>query len=430
MRYMPVLFLCVLVLGLAACGKEEKSKTGQATDGNGVEEVTVQNKYAQIVSMEQTAIVNYVVPENTPNILVDLQGYCVGEDKHAIVKGKRLPEEFCVVNNSDGQIVYTGKIEDITYDKKQGVSIGYADFSGVDKSGSYHIECDIVGHSESFVIEEKLYEVLLAEVYGQMMELCENKTLTVSDAVMLMQVYEWYGIVFPDKDTSGIPDVLEALQKWVSHMEETGVEKGQEAIYAAFLAKFSYHYQKFDYQYATDCLQRASTVYGQVQETLTKDSDIFLALAELYRATNHYKYRKQILEYDSFFEKNSSYPEQPEYIYGGLTYLVTRHSVDVGLCEFFINHVMDRGEEISGGYEELIHPVSPKNNGCEELLKRAMELSCANYVLNNYQYTNIIEEFLHYLMGRNLKSVNFYKDGEDKVEYLMLLAQLVANRVE
>lgn len=428
MRYLWLLLACILTLGLTGCAGKDTS-SGQA-DVTGTEEVTVKNKYAQVVSMEQTAIVNYIVPETTPNILVDLQGYCVGEDKHAVVKGVRLPEEFCVVDEAEDKVVYTGAIEDVTYDKKQGVYMGYADFSQVETAGDYHLECDIVGYSESFAIREKQYEVLLADIYGRVMELCDNKTLAVADAIVVLQTYEWYGVVFPDNDGGGIPDVLEALKKWVSHMEENGVEEGQEALYAAFLAKFSYHYQKFDYQYATDCLQRASTVYGQVQKTLTKDSDIFLALAELYRATNHYKYRKQILEYDTFFEKNSGYPDKPGYIYGGLTYLVTRHSVDKGLCEFFINHVMDRGEEISGGYEESIHPVSAKNNGVEDLLKRAMELSCANYVLNNYQYTNIIKEFLHYLMGRNLKSMDFYENGEDCVEYLMLLAQLVANHVE
>ena len=30
----------------------------------------------------------------------------------------------------------------------------------------------------------------------------------------------------------------------------------------------------------------------------------------------------------------------------------------------------------------------------EVLLKRAEEVSCANYVLNIYEYTNMIEEFL------------------------------------
>ena len=89
---------------------------------------------------------------------------------------------------------------------------------------------------------------------------------------------------------------------------------------------------------------------------------------------------------------------------------------------------MARGEEISGNHEDLIHPLAAKNNGSTDLLKRAIELSCANYVLNNYQYTNMIEEFLHYLMGRNPESVSFYGSDEEKNGYLLLLAQLVANR--
>ncbi len=428
----PLMFF-VCMLCLCGCGESSAVTLNNRADTQDTEAAGLtaeQNKYAQIVSMEDTPIVSYTVPQSTPNILVGLQGYCMGEKKDAIVKGKRLPEVFRVVNATDGQVVYTGNIEESTYNEKQGLYIGYVDFSSVEVPGEYYIQCDIVGRSRTFEIQEKMYEVLLSEVYAEIMECCENKSLTVSEAVMVMQTYEWYPNVFPDADDNEIPDVLTVLRNWVSHTEENGVEKGQEALYAAFLAKFSYHYQKFDYKYATECLQRASTVYEKVPETQTKDSDIFYALTELYRATNHSKYRKQILEYDRFFETNSSYPEQPEYIYGGLTYLVTRHSVDKGLCEFFINHVMARGEEVAGGYTELIHPVSAKNNGAEELLKRVMELACANYVLNNYQYTNIIEEFLHYLMGRNLESVDFYAEGENPTTYLLLLAQLVATAAE
>ena len=71
--------------------------------------------------------------------------------------------------------------------------------------------------------------------------------------------------------------------------------------------------------------------------------------------------------------------------------------------------------------------MTARNNGTEDLLKRAVEVSCANYVMNNYQYTQIIEDFLHYLMGCNRDSVNFYHDTEKKTDYILLLSQLAAN---
>jgi hypothetical protein len=109
-----------------------------------------------------------------------------------------------------------------------------------------------------------------------------------------------------------------------------------------------------------------------------------------------------------------------------MTYLVTRQTVDVDLCDTFMSNLMDRAEEISNRYEEMLHPVTARNNGSAELLKNAMLVSCENYCLHNYQYTNICEDFLHYLMGRNRDSMNFYESDEDSVEYLLLLAGLAA----
>ena len=47
-----------------------------------------------------------------------------------------------------------------------------------------------------------------------------------------------------------------------------------------------------------------------------------------------------------------------------------------------------------------------------------------------YQYTRIMEEFLHYLMGQNLESVSFYESDESRVDYMLLLAQLAVNHEE
>ena len=157
-----------------------------------------------------------------------------------------------------------------------------------------------------------------------------------------------------------------------------------------------------------------------------KDAESFFALAELYRATGLWNYRNQILEYGSYFENSSSYLEETEYLYGAMTYMTTRQKVDVTLCNTFIEKMMNRGEELSRRYKDLIHPVTAKNNGTEDVLKKADEILFVNYVLNSYQYHNILEEFLHYLGGRNLQSVIFYPGEDDCTGYILLLAQLAS----
>lgn len=63
---------------------------------------------------------------------------------------------------------------------------------------------------------------------------------------------------------------------------------------------------------------------------------------------------------------------------------------------------METGKQFSNNriafYLEYVKIFGEKN-GAEDFLKRMEEVSCADYVLNNYEYTNVIEEFLHYLIG-------------------------------
>lgn len=400
-----------------------------ALTGCGVQTTTDSSKspYAAVVSMEGTPVIEYIVPQFTPNVLVDIQGYCIGGNMEAVVKGKNLPEEFSLIEKDSGETVYTGRIERVTFNEEMGLYAGHANFSEMEEPGEYYLQCDIIGQSYGFSIEEGLYTRLFEESCASFIEKCGDGSLTLEEGVAILQTYEWYSEQFPDEDGDEIPDVLEEIRKWVSYMEEKGVEASEEALYAALLAKFGYAYQKIDIQYATDCLKRASTVYGQLQNTISRDMDSFFALTELYRATGLYTYRNQISDYKSFFENSTSYLEQTGYCYGAMTYLVTRQKVDMEMCEMLMNRLMERAEEISLRYEDMIHPVTAKNNGSEDLLKSAMIVSCANFCMNNYQYTNICADFVHYLMGRNQDSVNFYSDMENRSGYLLLLAQLAAN---
>lgn len=412
-----ILFLCLATGSVFGCSGGEEAES-------------VKNPYATAVSMEGTPVVDYVVPQLLPNILVDTEGYAVGDNKTAAVKGRNLPEEFRLVDADTGETVYTGFIEDVTPYEESDLLSGVTDFTDFNTEGNYYLECDIVGQSRRFVIQKKLYEQLFLENYEQILESCRNRGLSLSEVATLLVTYEWYTSVFPDEDRDQLSDVLKELKGWVAYTEENGVDSGEEALYAALLAKFSYLYQKYDLEYATDCLKRASTVYGQVQNSINKDADSFFALTELYRATGLYTYRKQIEDYKSFFENNSSYLAERSYLYAAMTYMVTRQRVDVELCTAFMENLMDRAEEISKRYVDMIDPVTAKNNGSEDLLQCAVELSCANYIMNNYQYTRIMEEFLHYLMGQNLESVSFYESDESRVDYMLLLAQLAVNHEE
>lgn len=429
-RYTCVfLILCLAALMLSGCG-ERKVEIQDADMASG--------PYAGVVSMEKEPVTDYSVPELLPNVLVDERGYCVGDGKLAGIKGGELPEEFGLIDAYTGEEVYRGSVSRTAYHSESGLYSGYADFSAFDESGIYYLECDKIGRSVCFPIGDSLYAALFEETYREMLDRCGQRTLTLPEAVDLLEVYEWYPDIFPDQDGDETADVLKELRGWVSYMEESGGGEGRETLYAAFLAKFSYVYRKFDLKYATDCLKRASTVFGQAEYAAARNindtnvnsvgiddaaADRFFALTELYRATGNYTYQQHILNAKSLFA-DSSYLERRSVLHAVMTYIATRQRVDVELCESFMGSLMDEAEETSKHSADIVHPVAPENDGEKNLLETAVKLSCANYIMNNYQYTETMGDFLHYLMGLNRESVSFYENGEERSSYLLLAAQL------
>lgn len=407
--------ICLAAFLCAGCGVPMANNQGVGGEGTGG------------ASMESTPVIDYTVPRLFPNVLVDMTGYRLEGAKRAMVKGRRLPESFWLVDERTKEVVYTAALESAEYDQEHDLYSAYADFNDWEQEGSYYLECEYVGRSYAFSLEEGLYERLLGELCQELTKDCQSGQISIADVNRMLLAYEWYGEVFPDGDGDKIPDILEAVADWIEVTGEQGIASGQEDSYAALLAKFSFLYQNYDRQYATECLRRASVVFEQTQGGMQKDAECFYALTELYRATGLATYMNQIAEYRAYFESHGNYTEEDGYLYGAMTYMNTRQTVDVELCDIFMGAVMGQGEAIGDLYQEMLHPVTAHNNGAQDLLRHALELACANYVMNNYQYNYVMEEFLHYLGGRNLQSVNFYDlEPEYRSQYLILLAQLVA----
>lgn len=411
-----LLIMSILAGGLGGCGTSAETTAGEVN-------------YAAAEAMESTPIIEYKVPELTPNVLVDRLGYQAVGEKEAAVKGKKLPEEFRLVNADTGEVVYQGRIEKAAYSSETGFYAGFAVFTEYEKSGNYYLECDKVGRSYTFPIVSDLYIQLFEEQKEQVLIECAQQTADVPEVTALLTAYEWYPELFGDEDGNEVPDILEKLSEWLKTRENNGEDVKDGVLNAALLAKFSYLYQKYDKKYATTCLQRASALFEKTQNTMQKDAESFFALTELYRASGLFAYRKQIEEYKSYFENASNFGSKREYLYGAMTYMVTRQKVDVDLCNILLDKLMDRGEEISNRCGDMTHPVNAKNNGTDEILTCASEVLFVDYVLNSYQYHQVLKEFLHYLGGRNLQSVAFYPDEEETAAYILLLAQLASRNI-
>lgn len=261
-----------------------------------------------------------------------------------------------------------------------------------------------------------------------------------SIAVMLL-AYELYGDSFTDdmgipESGNEIPDILDEIRyevEWLLKMQDavtgavyagvTVYEQGAGKItayvepadleasraFSMVLAKFSYIYQHYDTAYATSCLKAADRAwkYARLNEADKNEANgwKFAAAAELYRASGQQVCHRYITDYltKEDYEKNMD-----EVIFlGCVTYISTKQSVRIQLCEGIAEVLMRKGEDVSEKARSSIYltegNVQQDNN--QELLLNMMYLTMIDHMITNHEYENIIENHLHYFMGRNEKAI-------------------------
>lgn len=270
----------------------------------------------------------------------------------------------------------------------------------------------------------------------------------------LLLSYELYENVFQDdigipESGNGVPDLLDEVKyevEWLLKMQDqqTGAVYAGVTIYApnnnvpgktadiyvqpasceaerAFamaLAKFSYLYQNYDTQYATTCLKAADRAWKyaqlhEMEETDTEDKLKFAAATELYRAAGQQSYHKFIKEY---LNTGQYLTDQDDVdLLGCVTYISTKHVVDLELCEQIMEMLMAQAETISDDARSNIYLTSGngEQDNNNELLLQMMYLTVVNHIIANHEYETVIENHLHYFLGRNAKAISYLNNAGD-----------------
>lgn len=272
---------------------------------------------------------------------------------------------------------------------------------------------------------------------------------------VMMLAYELYGESFGDntgipESGNGIPDILDEIKyeiEWLLKMQDqqTGAvysgltvytsgnnnpgkmtdiyvepaSSGAEKAFAMAVAKFSYLYQNYDTEYATSCLKAADRAFkhAQLDEDSEKDEWEFAAAAELYRAAGQTAYQKYIIDFLSVKEL----PDEKNEItlIGCVTYIATKQPVNVTLCEKIMKMLMAQAEDISAVSKDSVYLAAgdgaqDKNNS---LLLDMMYLTVVDHIISNHEYETVIENHLHYFLGRNDKAISYIDDvGENNYE--------------
>lgn len=396
------------------------------------------------VGLESEPDLSYEVPKSTVGILVNQIGYKPKEDKVIIFQGKEIPETFSVISREDGKCVYQGVVE--REDK-----VGYGDFTDFEQEGVYQIYCEKLGNSYPFQIKEDLYTEWSNSYFDSLKECFGEETEVVSKAVsMLMFSYELCPDVFIEESEPGQSSLDKRLalayefcvkllenQKIdgsiASILREAGEEDnaGEPDINSTFLlaacmAKFSYLYQTYDNQTANQCLKAADKAWKYARAAVISNSQTeydstyqFFAAAELFRSTGAYQYHLEAKDYIQTYEQYDL--DNEVQLLGLMTYLSTKRKVDIELCNEIMKQIMAASEEISKKSKQSLYLAeSDSGEDLDSLLWDMVILSISDSVLSTKEYATVLENHVHFLLGRNQRAVSYLSvEGSDYIDDTM-----------
>lgn len=274
-----------------------------------------------------------------------------------------------------------------------------------------------------------------------------EKNITGASRAMavLMMSYELYPQEYTDQEgipESGnqIPDILDEIRYetgWFLKMQDkqtgavyagvTAYDKGSyvepacakaEFAFAMTMAKFGYLYQNYDKEYAMTCLKAADRAFKHAvlcEEVDDGEEKIwrFAAAAEIYRAAGQVSYQKYLVEYLS--DGDLTLAGDMVQLSGCVTYICTKQAVSMVLCEKIMTMLMDQAEEISEEVRGSLYMASTEAEGdSSRILTQAAYLTVVNHVISNYEYKLMIENQLHYLLGRNERGIDYISDDTEE----------------
>lgn len=396
-------------------------------------------------SMLEIPDLSYDVPQQIPGILVNLSGYDIANKKILLVHGKQVPESFKLINAETKQIVYEAKLVDKAYNANTKEYNSYGDFSDYVIPGEYYIQCEILGSSYPFVLKENRYQTQFSDVFKGIVKQTQKEDCDIKElcdtAASLLLAYELYPKIHEDGtifEKNGIPDILDEVAFIVAKLSEkqeikTGKVEDISDCYAGVLAKFGYHYKKYDNKYATECLKAADLAYQYTiseKEKISKNQHFFAA-TELYRATGKKEYHKEAKKVISD-QKNEDVLADDYWLYGTVTYLSTKRKVDVDLCTTLMQTLMAKAEDIIVISEESIYLAFGEKEEADQILSNMTLLSVADFISTNQEYALVIGNQYHYLYGRNPWSIQLLDDNsmKHKGKLIMALSQMLQVNLE
>lgn len=369
---------------------------------------------SETYSMENEAVLDYEVPKMTPGILVDRKGYSSNEIVTAFVYSGKLPEEYALEDPEGNEVLKCNRGEAILK-KDEGKFFARLSIEEEVPEGTYYINGGEIGNSFSFDVSDTFYRDIYWNLIKNECEKIQVGNADVWEVYSVLYSFERYKeVLYAEK--ADVPDVLDAVGKWISLSNLDELEGTQKYLSIALLSKFGYNYKSVDEKLATECIQKASALYKETASESATENDEkkkarFLAIEELYRTSGAASYAKEILNMGEYLTSDDDLYDSGYILYGAMGYMTIRSGVDRALCDKMMENLLFRCRDLNDN-KKLISVSGDPNEDGDQLLKYAQQFAAMNYILDGYEYNEQILNIVHYLSGRNTGAVSL--DFEEK----------------
>lgn len=362
-------------------------------------------------------------------VLTNYMGYESDAQKLVIFRENHETEQFEVIEEESGEVVYRGTILENEYNAKSEEFAAYGDFSKVTEPGSYYVNAGEYGRSVNFIISDTLYSELLGgqiDYFLKQSEQTEAEEDAAIKAADILLSYTYFESQYEESDAEKMPELLKEAKKELDVLLKS---KKQSGINTAALAMSVEVFAPFDKEYSEECLTKAEESFAELNQDQI-EGDRFWAAAELYKLTGKSEYATVIDEYLKEQEPRGFGKTAVGY-YGTLAYLTTTYKTNVDKCtelmEQLFNDAIEIVEESSADGYKISLSDNYKEEDAELLLQNARLLTLMNIISKSQDYVLGVENHLDYLCGRNPFETNYLSEENEmygKESFIFILSGL------
>lgn len=403
------LFLTVILV-LTGCGNFVSKAT--AKQDSGLNEQVKKETYL----VDQPVLAGELsleLPVSMVRAMVDRNGYEADRDKIVVFLGDNLTGGFRVVSQKDWKVVYSGIIQKVSVeDDAHYENIYLGDFSTVKEPGTYYIEQDQVGRSYTFTISESVYGPVFDGLLENMVKaLPKTENVSAEDVCnisfgmhSMMLALQCHGVLF-EKDNNLVAHLLETAE-WLVTLQDVKTGSMFEdyeatAAFCGILAQSADAFGKYDANVSKEFIAASKKAWRwlekQTEMAEKYPSAQFYASAQLLKAEGTRSYTHIVEKY--LESRTTKITEDRFAFYGAVIYLNTVKNTDRDLCTKIMQELVNETEVISRKAKE--NPYLIYSDDMKQNLQKVLLICFVDYITPSNEYAVIIENTLHYILGRN-----------------------------